>query len=150
MRFPLACVIVLFAATSIHAGVPGCPGPTPFNTFILYAGPASNCTPSSGPCAAAEPIAFTVGTFGFNLSCAVHTFTWNFGDGGTSTSLSPTHAYASPGTYTVTMTITDPNGSVTVTTLVKVAAPVPATSTPMLLLLAFALAATGIARAARG
>ena len=99
MRFPLALFIAvsLLAAVATDAG-PACAPPTAGNTFILYTGPTSNCTAGSGSCAAAEPIAFNVGTFGYNLACTVHTFTWNFGDGGVGTGSNATHAYASPGT----------------------------------------------------
>ena len=146
MRIALAGVLLLAAAA--HAARMCTPLPN-VNIFMHYNGTVSNCEPGRN-CAAKEPIAFSVGTFGYNLACFPHTFSWNFGDGGTSTSINPTHAYANPGIYTVKLTMTDPlAGNVVMTAQVIVAAPVPATSATTLALLALALAAIAVVRVVR-
>jgi hypothetical protein len=147
MRTAACFVALLLVAPIVRAGI-ACPPPIPnVNVFIVYSGPSSGCTPGGGNCAPAEPIAFNVGTFGFNFACSTYAFTWNFGDGGTSPSKNPTHAYASPGIYPVTVTITSPStGTVILNAQVIVAASVPATSTSTLALLALALAIAGGAR----
>jgi PKD domain len=149
MRLPLACAfaaLALFASPAADGGAPSpiCPTPLPAY-YILYSGPVSHCTPSAGPCAMAEPVAFSLDPLSAFL-CTTHTCTWSFGDASTSTQLSPTHAYASPGTYTVTLAMLDLGSCPFVVTQVHVAAPAPATSPRTLALLALALAIAGGAR----
>jgi len=98
----------------------------------------------------AEPIAFNVGTLGYNFACAPFTLTWDFGDGGTASGIAVTHVYAAPGVYAVNATLNSrPYSPVVITAPAIVAASVPATSPRTLILLAIALAAIGIARVHR-
>ncbi len=62
-----------------------------------------------------------------DLSQAVSSWLWNFGDSGTSTEKNPTHTYTVMGTYTVTLTATNEFGSDTEvkTNYITVTAPQP-------------------------
>lgn len=83
------------------------------NVFIGYLGPQSGCTSAGGSCKSAENISFSTSVFGYNLSCASHTFQWSFGDEGTSSEQNPVHAYETGGTYTVRLTVGNSAQSIT-------------------------------------
>jgi len=88
------------------------------SVFIDYVG--SGCTTTSGECNVAENVNFQTKTFAYNMSCATHTFEWNFGDGGTSTDQNPSHKYAVGGNYKVTLKVSNPTQNVTMERTVKV------------------------------
>ena len=105
------------------ADKPVCPAMTSSNVFISYIGPASGCsTVASGPaCNAGESIPFGARSFGYNFSCADHTFTWNYGDGQSGSGQDAPHAYANPGTYNASVTINNGTQTFTATQAVRVA-----------------------------
>jgi PKD repeat protein len=90
------------------------------NVFPAFSA-ASGCTSANTkPCRLSESINFAAGALGYDYSCAVHTFRWDFGDG-TSTStnaINLQHSYATVGTYNVSLTIS--NGTQTVSAIVPV------------------------------
>ena len=91
------------------------------NVSIGLNGPQSGCTAIGGSCAASENIAFSLTTFNYNLSCATHSYEWDFGDSSAkATAAAPTHAYASGGTYTVTLKLSRNGTTATLTRIVTV------------------------------
>jgi len=92
------------------------------NVSVAYTGATSNCTASSGNCASGENIAFVLSLLGYNLSCATHTYEWDFGDGSAkSTAAAPTHAYSAGGAYTVTLKLSRGGQTASLTRTVNVA-----------------------------
>ncbi len=82
--------------------------------FINYTDGDATCTDTNGgTCKANEQIQFSAGSFQYNYTCALHNFSWDFGDGHTGTGQQIAHSYAT-GTYTVTLTISNPDPSQTV------------------------------------
>ena len=73
--------------------------------FIHYTGPSSNCSEYGGNCTPQESVSFSVKPFGYDFSCAPHTFQWSFGDGSTASGINATHKYAVAGNYNVTCVI---------------------------------------------
>ena len=86
-----------------------CPQMTTSNVFLTHS--AESCGGNNTACRKDEAIAFTATTWGYQFSCATHSFSWNFGDGGTATGLSTSHTYTGAGTWPVTLTVS--NGSQT-------------------------------------
>jgi len=85
------------------------------NTYILYVSSAGDCSPYlATPCAASTPLQFAASFFGYNVSCAAHTFKWDFNDGTPTVSgPTPVHVFNVPGEYLVALTVA--NGSQTIT-----------------------------------
>jgi hypothetical protein len=111
-KYGLILFVVLIAALA-KAELP-CSPLTPPNVFIAWSGPVTGCNTQSGVCASAEPVTFAAQSFGYNFSCATHTFDWDFGDGTPHLhTRSVTHQYANPGTYPVSLLIS--NGVVQLT-----------------------------------
>src|SRR5205823_3997331 len=74
--------------------------------------------------------AFTQGTFGYNLDCGPHTYSWDFGDRSEGSSAkAPTHTYSAPGTYVVKMTVNNGGGPFTYQWSLKVDNSIPVTPT---------------------
>lgn len=107
---------VQMSQTVIVAGAPPPPPPPPpppsptgcatmseTNVFVSYAGSSSGCTQAGGTCAAGETITLTVSGFGYDFSCANHTFSWDFGASGKTV----THAFSA----TTAVAVTISNGS---------------------------------------
>ncbi len=94
------------------------------NLFTNFNGSASGCNALTGTCTPGENIQFTLGTQGYDLACAQHSFEWDFGDGTPKSTLqNPTHTYATGGDFAASLKITRLDGvSVTLPRLVKVAA----------------------------
>jgi PKD repeat protein len=105
---------------SIDTGVPCQPMVANQNVYIFYVDDSGLCAPNGGTCLAGRNITFTVGTFGINLNCAVHSFSWDFGDSKAATGRQVIHAFAAPGTYNVVLTIASPNQSVQVPASVSI------------------------------
>ena len=84
------------------------------NIFIAYTGPTTSCSqnPGSPACGVNEPVAFHIGTFGYNTQCANHTYAWTFGDNATANSAAPTHPYATDSIYHVKVTVNNGTQSV--------------------------------------
>ena len=124
LSFAFVGIAVLAAMPALGAAVTGSPNCGQMtangNVFITYAGPTSGCTSVSGDCSVNESIAFHANSFGYNYSCAVHTFTWSFGDGSMGSGQSPTHSYSTAGTYNVGLTITHPQQTVNLSRTVTV------------------------------
>ncbi len=83
--------------------------------WIDYKNGNSTCSPLGGECSAGEPVSFSVKEFGeYQISCAAHTFTWEFGDNTpVVTGRDVTHQFAQPGTFPVRVTVN--NSAVTAT-----------------------------------
>jgi PKD repeat protein len=83
---------------------------TAANMAVSYAGATSGCSsvsPTASSCKTAELLTFNASPFGYNMSCATHTFIWRFGDGSSALTQMATHAYAAPGTYNATVDISN-------------------------------------------
>ena len=80
------------------------------NVFITYYG--DGCTAVAGSCNAKADVAFAVNSSGYNLDCAVHSYSWDFGDGKQSTDKAPTHRYTADGIYHVKVHVTGGTSSV--------------------------------------
>jgi PKD repeat protein len=79
------------------------------DVFIVYSA-ASGCSesPLSPPCQLNETIQFRAATVSYNLACAPHTYSWDFGDGTPQvTGQNVTHAFTSGTTHSVTCAVTD-------------------------------------------
>jgi PKD repeat protein len=109
------------------------PGPTCAPTFDAnhvfpaFTGSQSGCTRNSVSggsqlCTAGENIAFTVNTFGYDLSCTNHFYTWIFNDGtgATSSQRNATHAFPGPGTFNVQMIVSNASTTVQGTVAVRI------------------------------
>lgn len=116
-------IALLLAAPVAHADVNPCPYLTPNNAFVIYHGTSGNCLVASPePCMPGELIQFGVGTFGYDFSCYVHAFQWDFGDGSAvSQTKDSTHVYLVPGVYQVKLTIATEHQLLTLTQNVFVA-----------------------------
>ena len=76
------------------------------NVFVHYIGQQSGCTEISTDCTTSESVTFTASSFGYDFSCATHTFQWDFGDGATASGRTTSHQYVSGGAYNLKLTIT--------------------------------------------
>jgi hypothetical protein len=104
---------ILFASAALLGVNPACPPLTPQNVFIAWASNDATCSIGSpAPCIAGVPVQFIPVGFGYDFSCSVHTFAWDFGDGFKDSNKNAVHAFSSPGAYVVTLTIAAPSGSV--------------------------------------
>ena len=98
-----------------------CPTMTANNVYASFNGPASGCGLLNPNCTNAETINFGVSTLGYNLGCASHTFSWNWGDGTPAGSgQNASHKFSTPGTYNVTLTVIRVGGTHTNTATVKI------------------------------
>ncbi|HEV7573674.1 MAG TPA: PKD domain-containing protein, partial [Thermoanaerobaculia bacterium] len=88
------------------------------NVYVTYHG--DGCSLPSDSCSAKADVAFTVSPNGYDLSCAQHTYSWDFGDGGHSTATAPSHRYTADGTYTVKVRLGNGQANADLTTTVKV------------------------------
>jgi PKD repeat protein len=80
------------------------------NTILVkYTGPTSGCNELGGNCQSAEAVSFNAKDVhpGYDFSCAVHKYTWTFGDGTAPVvaGVAVSHAYAAPGSYPVTLKV---------------------------------------------
>ncbi|HUP44995.1 MAG TPA: PKD domain-containing protein [Thermoanaerobaculia bacterium] len=83
----------------------GCTDMTNANLFIQYYDGAGACNQSGGQCPPGQPINFSVATFGYNLGCDAHTFTWNFPGGVQKAGQNVQHTFPVNGTYNVGLTV---------------------------------------------
>jgi len=97
------------AAWVFNAAPPrSCPTMTPSNVFISYHNATNSCITGQS-CAANEMLTFSAQSFGYDFSCATHSFSWSFGDGSVGLAQQQvTHSYASPGSYTAVLVVTNP------------------------------------------
>jgi len=104
-------ITAILLASAVSLGLP-CPTLTPQNVFFAWASDDATCSIGSPvPCTAGVPVQFTPIGFGYDFSCSVHTFLWDFGDGFKVSSRNAVHAFSSPGAYVVTLTIATSSGS---------------------------------------
>ena len=71
------------------------------------------CPTAAAPCSTGQSLGFSVNAFGWDFTCATHTFVWNFGDGQSLSGQQVNHAYALSGTYNASVTITRPGATYT-------------------------------------
>lgn len=89
------------------------------NVYVTYSG--DGCNAVVGDCSAKADVVFAVGAYGYNFDCALHTYTWDFGDGSShSTNMAPSHRYTVDGTYHVTVHLSNGSAAVDLTSTVKV------------------------------
>jgi PKD repeat protein len=90
-----------------------CPTMNDGNVFINT---TSGCTSQYGDgCAVGTPVAFRVGTFGYDFTCGSHSWTWQWGDGtANSTGQSVSHTFGSVGTFPVKVTIQNASQTFTI------------------------------------
>jgi PKD repeat protein len=88
------------------------------NVYVTYYG--DGCTAVAGSCNAKADVAFAVSSSGYNFDCAVHSYSWDFGDSKQSTDKAPTHRYTADGTYHVKVHVTAGTSSVDLIQTVKV------------------------------
>ena len=126
--------------SSLHAG----------NTFIVWNGATSHCTPAGPSCIAGEPITFQVGTFGVDAGCLGPVVAeWNYGDGTTNAraGLGPiVHTYTGPRPYTVTVNVQAESGSLQLTAPLSAVTPAGTLSPPCLALLFLSLSLLAVFR----
>lgn len=149
MRRLLLLSSILLAPVAFAGAPSSCSTMTSQNVFIAYSGAQSACNLFVGPCQASEQIQFAASAFGYNFSCATHTFVWNFGDGATATGQTALHVYTVPGVYTVTLTVSNGMQTFTTTTVVTVAGATidaPTLSPAALALLLLLLTVAAVAR----
>ncbi|PYQ57552.1 MAG: hypothetical protein DMF58_18065 [Acidobacteria bacterium] len=82
-----------------------CSTMTSTTVFVAYNNPSNSCNQYGGTCGTGDNITFTASAFGYDFSCANHTFSWTFGDGQVGTGKSVTHKYSGNGTFTVGLSI---------------------------------------------
>jgi PKD repeat protein len=87
------------------------------NVFVNFINGANTCTQNGGTCATNDVLTFNAVTGStYDLSCATHTYDWDFGDGSAHGSgRTPQHTYATAKTYTVTLKITNTVNNATAT-----------------------------------
>src|SRR5207237_1050791 len=104
---------------------------SPAKLFVVYSNASGSCNQASpnSRCQTGELVTFNVDVFNYNLGCATHTFSWDFGDGpnvvtkwvwdygdGSSETVNSgsttarTHLFPSAGTHTITLTASDASG----------------------------------------
>jgi PKD repeat protein len=83
----------------------GCGTMNSSNLYIVYHNSGFTCPSGVQQCGTNEVLTFAPQEQGYSLSCATHSFLWNFGDGSTSNQQSASHTYTNPGTYTVSLTV---------------------------------------------
>jgi PKD repeat protein len=88
------------------------------NVYVTYYG--DGCTAVAGNCNAKNDVAFAVSSSGYSFDCALHTYSWDFGDGKHSTDTAPVHRYTADGTYHVKVHVAVGTASVDLTSTVKV------------------------------
>jgi len=113
--------MALITNTPVTGG-PCAPMVPDVNVYVTYFG---DCNVVSGNCSAKSDVAFAMSVFGYDVTCAPHTFSWDFGDGGHSTAAAPTHRYTADGTYRVTAHVTNGGQTVDLTATVKVVGATP-------------------------
>src|SRR6185436_2733169 len=92
------------------------------NVSVSYGGGSTNCRPGGPDCQTGEGVTFTLAKNGYILTCAPHTYLWNFGDGSpTSSAESPLHIYTAGGEFQATLKLNNGSQEVTLTRTVKVA-----------------------------
>ena len=94
------------------------------NVYVTYQG--DGCSFPGQSCSAKADVAFAVSSNGFyDLGCAKHTYSWDFGDGGHSAATAPSHRYTADGTYTVKVHFDNGKANADLTTTVKVVGATP-------------------------
>ncbi|MCU1349988.1 MAG: hypothetical protein JWO56_3018, partial [Acidobacteria bacterium] len=92
----------------VHVGANApapCPSLSASNVFYTYTNAANTCGPLGGACGAGEPVTFGIETFGYQLACAVHTFTWRLEDTVISQQSTFTHTFPTAGDYPMKLTV---------------------------------------------
>jgi PKD repeat protein len=110
--------------TTVTTGTSGCGTITNLSLFIDYHNGNNTCGPlMTGQCSAGEPVTFTIAQFGgYDMTCAPHTFDWDFGDGSPHASTKDVvHLYAAAGTYTAKCTVNNGTQQVTLQQQVRIA-----------------------------
>jgi PKD repeat protein len=88
------------------------------NVYVTFFG--DGCSIAGGSCSAKNDVAFGVMAYGYNFTCAQHTYAWDFGDGARSSETAPSHRYTADGTYKVKVHLSNGPQSVDLTINVKV------------------------------
>ena len=91
------------------SGNGACGEMTPAKLFIVYSNASGSCNQASpnSRCQTGELVTFNVDAFNYNLGCATHTFSWDFGDGTTASGRSVQHKFNAEKTYSVKATISN-------------------------------------------
>ncbi len=99
----------------------GCGPINPLSLSINYANGDGTCSALGGDCAPNDVVNFTITAYQYSLSCATHTFDWDFGDHSlhASTKDAP-HQYAAEGVYTAKCVVNNGTQSVTLSQSVSV------------------------------
>jgi PKD repeat protein len=106
--------------SSVGIGGTGCGLMIPDeNVYISFFG--DGCNAVSGDCSAKSDVAFAVSSSGsYDFNCALHTYSWDFGDGSHSTDKAPSHRYTLDGTYNVKVHVAVGAAAVDLTSTVRV------------------------------
>jgi hypothetical protein len=106
---PIALLATLLFASSGYLDAACHKPPKP---RIDWLGTLTGCSPTSGTCAALEPINFFAKTADGSSYAACDKFDWNFNDGSAHSMLqNPTHIFVRPGGFNVLLQISNDQGS---------------------------------------
>lgn len=97
--------------------------------WVDYTNANRTCGPLGGRCNAAEPVNFSVKDYApYNMSCAQHSFEWDFGDGSPRVTggRDVSHTYNTAGDYALKVRVNNTYTTIEIPMTVGIAAPIPA------------------------
>jgi PKD repeat protein len=116
-----------FFTVTVGPAIKVCGTMTGNNVLVQYTGPDSGCSEAGGHCVNGELVAFKATDVhpSYDFSCAVHSYTWNFGDGTAPAAggVAVAHSYPIPGDYKVSVTVQQGSTSFTTNSTVRVRSP---------------------------
>jgi PKD repeat protein len=96
------------------------------NVYVSFYGDGDGCNAISGNCSAKADVTFAVSSSGaYNFDCALHTYSWDFGDGTHSTDKAPAHRYTADGVYNVKVHVVAGSAAVDLTSTVRITGATP-------------------------
>jgi PKD repeat protein len=115
--------VIVSTPVKVGNGNPGnCGEMTANKLFIVYSNASGTCSQASptSRCQTGELVSFNVDISNYNLACATHTFSWDFGDGTTGTGRTVQHRFNAERSYTVKATVNNGASTLDLTSPVQV------------------------------
>lgn len=115
--------VTVSTPVKVGSGNPGnCGEMTANKLFIVYSNASGTCSQASptSRCQTGELVSFNVDISNYNLACATHTFSWDFGDGTTATGRTVQHRFNAERSYTVKATVNNGANTLDLTSPVQV------------------------------